>query len=140
MTLLAGPGLGRGLRPAWIAAALCVPALLVLAFPGTGKPASAALAASRAEQEGLGSGARSLTRGSVPSALELGAALSSGLTLRPVVLPAAALRGWTPFGPPLASAWNVHLLRQTSATPLIVDDQFVWGPNVTRLMFVALGA
>ncbi|MBM3121337.1 MAG: hypothetical protein FJZ97_04015 [Chloroflexi bacterium] len=130
VTLVARPGRGRSCRPAWIAAALFVPALLVLAFPGTGTPASDALAATRAEQEGLGSGAQSLTRAGVPSALELGAALSSGLTLRPVVQPDAALRGWTPFGPPLASAWNVRLLRQVGSTPLIVDDQFVWGPNV----------
>jgi hypothetical protein len=126
-----GPARKVGWRLALHGAALLLPALLVLTLPGG--PSASTTERIAAAQEGttcLGSGGGSGDAGllSLTSA-EIADAMSVGLTLRSVTWGIGTFLDWTPFGPPLQSAWNMHPLQGTSE-PLITDDQFVWGPNV----------
>ncbi|MCJ7679007.1 MAG: LamG domain-containing protein, partial [Anaerolineales bacterium] len=128
------PACQVALRVALLGAALVLPALLVLMAPGGSEGAASARPATSLpgrESFGLGGGGSAQTPSTnSPTPGELGYALSHGLTLRSVIWAAETLRAWTPFGPPLQSAWDTRLLRQTAAEPMIADDQFVWGPNV----------
>lgn len=111
---------------------LVLPAAFVIFLPGrageaagTGTPALA-----EGEGEGLGGGGTPAGASATsPTSTEIADALSRGLTLRSVVWAVGTLLDWAPFGPPLQSAWDTHLLQDSSET-LITDDQFVWGPNV----------
>ena len=126
-----GPARKVGCRLALHGAALVLPALLVLTLPG-GPSASTTerIAAAPEETTCHGIGGGSGDAGGLPlTSAEIADTMSVGLTLRSVAWAAGTLLDWTPFGPPLQSAWNMNPLQEISE-PLITDDQFVWGPNV----------